>query len=145
MQCHVNVKSVPQSKASSMLYSMYPKGADQATFQLQEEQVNDEISNYINARYIVSTMAARRIFDKQLHERHTTIGHLSVHLENGQRVHFTRDTAAQAATNDTPKTALTSFFWCATDDFAEIFYTLMCLASTPGACHRKIKQEKKGR
>ena len=54
-----------------------------------------------------------------IHERHPAIQQLAVHLENGQRVSFTNETAAHVALN--PKdTTLTAFFkLCQRDDFAK--------------------------
>ena len=64
------------------------KGADQAIFQLREGVIEDEISNYINARYICSTEAAWRIFEMLLHERYPTVVQLAMRLDNGQRLYF---------------------------------------------------------
>ena len=48
---------------------------------------------------------------------------LAVHLENGQRVYFTEDTARDYASRDPPKTTLTEFFnLCRVDDFARTLY-----------------------
>ena len=44
---------------------------------------------------------------------------LAVHLENGQRIYFTEDTALERASVDPPKTTLTEFFaLCWVDGFA---------------------------
>lgn len=80
----------------------------------------DEISNFINARYIGSTEGAWRIFEMPLTERHPPVVHLQVHLENFQRVYFTEDNAQRVAAEQPPPTTLTSFFsLCANDDFAK--------------------------
>ena len=95
------------------------KGCDQATFALRSDQV-DEISDYQNARYISSSEAAWRILEFPIHERFPPVQQLAVHLENGQRVYFTEDTARDQASGDPPKTTLTEFFaLCQADNFAK--------------------------
>ncbi|GBN88403.1 hypothetical protein AVEN_123627-1 [Araneus ventricosus] len=62
--------------------------------------------------------AVWRILDFPIHERHPTVIHLSVHLENGQRVYFTTENAAQRA-QAPQETTLASFFrLCTQDEFA---------------------------
>lgn len=60
-------------------------------------------------RYISSNEAIWRIFTFPIHERDPAVIHLAVHLENGQRVYFTEETALQQALT-APKTTLTEFF-----------------------------------
>ena len=55
-----------------------------------------------------------------IHERFTTVQQLFVHLENGQRVYFTEDTARDQASGDPPKTTLAEFFVrCQVGNFAK--------------------------
>ncbi|XP_074108457.1 uncharacterized protein LOC141533462 [Cotesia typhae] len=70
---------------------------------------NDEITNYQIGRYISSNEAVWHIFGFPIHERDPAVIHLAVHLEIGQRVYFTNDTALDRAINP-PKTTLTEFF-----------------------------------
>ncbi|GFU94208.1 uncharacterized protein TNCV_1302581 [Trichonephila clavipes] len=70
---------------------------------------NDEITLYQIGPYISSNEAVWRIFGLQIHERDPEVIHLAVHLENGQRVFFTNETAIDRAINPT-KTTLTEFF-----------------------------------
>ena len=57
--------------------------------------------------------------DFPIHERHPTVVHLAVHLENGQRVYFTEDNLHDRV-NEPPKTTLTAFLQlCQNDDFAK--------------------------
>ena len=80
----------------------------------------DEISDYQNARYVSSNEAAWRILEFPIHERDPPVQQLAVHLENGQRVYFTEDTAMDRASGDPPKTTLTEFFaLCQVDNFAK--------------------------
>ena len=101
-----------------VLKYMY-KGCNQAIFALQPSQV-DEILDYQNARYVSSNEAAWRILKFPIHERDPPVQQLAVHLENGQRVYFTEDTALDWASGDPQKTMLTEFFaLCWVDGFAK--------------------------
>ncbi|GFQ97888.1 helitron_like_N domain-containing protein [Trichonephila clavata] len=83
------------------------------------ENSNDEVTQYQMGRYVSSNEAVWRIFSFPIHERHPSVVHLAVHLENGQRVFFTAQNAVQRAAQP-PSTTLTSFFeTCQNDDFAQ--------------------------
>ncbi|GBN13160.1 hypothetical protein AVEN_21033-1 [Araneus ventricosus] len=56
-----------------------------------------------------SNEAFWRIFAFPIHERYLSVQQLAVHLENGQRVYFTNETAAQQA-NAPRETTLTDYF-----------------------------------
>lgn len=74
-------------------------------------------------RIVIKNEAFWRIFGFHIHERYPAVQHLSVHLENGQRVYFTTENAREKASN--PKnTMLTAFFQlCRADPFAKtLFY-----------------------
>ena len=60
------------------------------------------------------------ILEFPIHERAPPVQQPAVHLENGQHVYFTEDTARDQASRDPPKTTLTEFFKL--DDFARILY-----------------------
>jgi hypothetical protein len=70
------------------------KGSDQAAFTLQ-----DEVKRYEIGRYISSSEAAWRILCFPIHERYPPVMHLAVHLENGQRVYFTKENALEKINN----------------------------------------------
>ena len=82
----------PSSPSNTCVLKYVHKGCDQAMFTLRSSQV-DEIVDYQNARYISSNEAAWRILEFPIHERDPPVQQLAVHLENGQRVYFTEDTA----------------------------------------------------
>jgi hypothetical protein len=92
-------------------------------YSVNTSQSHDEISQYQLGRYISTSEAFWRIFGFPIHERHPPVQALAVHLENGQRVYFTPQTAAEQASH--PKaTTLTAFFnLCQEDAFARtLFY-----------------------
>ncbi|XP_076301782.1 uncharacterized protein LOC143219860 [Lasioglossum baleicum] len=79
----------------------------------------NEVEQFQMGRYINSNEAVWRILGFDIHERFPAVIHISVHLENGQRVYFTEENAPQRAA-DPPNTTLTAFFQlCATDEFAK--------------------------
>ena len=118
LNCHCNVELCMSIKSIKYVLKYIHKGCDQATFALRSHQV-DEISDFQNARYISSSEAAWRILEFPIHERFPPVEQLAVHLENGQRVYFTEDTAREQVSGDPPKTTLTEFFvLCQSDDFA---------------------------
>ena len=92
----------------------------------------DEIADYQNARYVSSNEAAWRILEFPIHERDPPVQQLAVHLENGQHVYFTEDTAMDRAAGDPPNTTLTEFFvlcrWMT-------FPRLCCMWMSPSITH----------
>ncbi|UYV69426.1 hypothetical protein LAZ67_6003541 [Cordylochernes scorpioides] len=79
----------------------------------------DNSARVPSGRYISSNEAVWRILGVPIHRRHPMVQHLSVHLENGQRVYFTSANAALQGYRP-PKTTLTEFFaLCQRDNFAK--------------------------
>ena len=119
-QAHINVEYCNSVKSIKYICKYVNKGSDQAVFGLEKDRIAiDEIQHYQLGRYISSNEAVWRILDFPIHERHPTVVHLAVHLENGQRVYFTEDNLYERV-NDPPRTTLTAFFLlCQKDDFAK--------------------------
>ena len=123
MNCHCNVELCMSIRSIKYVLKYVHKGSDQAMYQLQINQQGevDEISNYQSARYISSNEAAWRILEFPIHERYPPVVQLAVHLQNGQCVYFTQETAISSVSNGPPKTTLTEFFaLCEVDNFAKI-------------------------
>lgn len=62
-----------------------------AVFGVAAENKKYEITHFKMGRYVSSNEPMWRIFSFPIHERHPTVVHLAVHLENGQRVYFTME------------------------------------------------------
>ncbi|XP_037928495.1 uncharacterized protein LOC119662913 [Teleopsis dalmanni] len=88
---------------------MFIKVVHITVFAFQNTNENDEITRYQMGRYISSNEAIWRIFGFQIHERDPAVVHLSIHLENGQRVYFNEQNAIERALT-TSKTTSTEFF-----------------------------------
>ena len=119
---HINVEYCNSVKAIKYICKYVNKGSDQAVFALQQGgaqvDANDEVKLYQMGRYVSTSEAIWRILGFDIHERYPTVTHLSVHLENGQRVFFQEGNAQERAQTP-PATTLTSFFsLCQEDEFA---------------------------
>ena len=122
MNCHVNVELCMSIQSIKYVLKYVNKGCNQAVYTIQstEQQQNvDEVLKFQQAHFVGSCEAAWRIFDFPLHEHFPPVVQLAVHLENGQRVYFTEQTALEQATAQPPPTTLTEFFGlCQREDFA---------------------------
>ena len=116
---HINVEYCNSVKSIKYICKYVNKGGDQAVFGLEKENPSvDEVTNYQLGRYISSNEAIWRILGFLIHDRHPTVIHLAVHLENGQRIYFTEKTALEKI-KEPPRTTLTAFFeLCQRDSFA---------------------------
>ncbi|GFX56830.1 ATP-dependent DNA helicase [Trichonephila clavipes] len=103
----------------------------------------DEINQYQLGRYISSNEAVWRILSFPIHERHPTVVHLVVHLENGQRVYFTADNV-RARALVSPATTLTAFYSLYQDDlFAKtLLYSEVPKFYTGNASTKKFQRRK---
>jgi len=121
MKAHLNVELCSSVSAVKYILKYIHKGSDQTMFAIQNK---DEIENYQNGRYVSSNEAIWRILGFQIHDRYPTVIHLSVHLENGQRVYYTSENI-QTKVIIPPETTLTAFFKvCQIDNFAKtLLYT----------------------
>ncbi|XP_044597583.1 uncharacterized protein LOC123274158 [Cotesia glomerata] len=113
---HINVEFCSSVKSIKYICKYVHKGSDMAVLRVENTNVNappvnknDEITLCQIGRYISSNAAVWRIFGFTIHERDPAVVQLAVHLENGQRVYFTNETAIDRAINP-PKTTLTEFF-----------------------------------
>ncbi|GFX32033.1 ATP-dependent DNA helicase [Trichonephila clavipes] len=103
---HINVEFCSSVKSIKYICKYVHKGSDMAVFRVENTNVNappvnknDEITLYQIGRYISSNEAAWRIFGFPIHERDPAVVQLAIHLENGQRVFFTNETAIDRAIN----------------------------------------------
>ncbi|XP_067930639.1 uncharacterized protein [Watersipora subatra] len=87
---HIDVEFCNSVKSIKYICKYVNKDSDQAVFGLERDGAQaDEVARYESGRYISANEAMWRIFSLLIHARHPTVQHLSVHLENGQRVYFT--------------------------------------------------------
>lgn len=116
-----------------------------AVFGVANENRNDEITQYQMGRYVSSNEAIWRILSFPIHDRNPAVVHLAVHLENGQRVYFTADTAQHIAERPPSTTLLAFFELCQQDSFAQtLLYTDIPKYYTWNASTKKWNRRKKG-
>lgn len=145
-QAHINVEYCNSVKSIKYICKYVNKGSDMAVFGVTDQNTApDEVTQYQIGRYISSNEAVWRIFSFPIHSRHPTVFHLSVHLENGQRVYFTESNARNVATAP-PNTTLTAFFaLCQEDAFAStLLYAEVPKYYTWNAASNKFKRRKQG-
>ncbi|GBN46169.1 hypothetical protein AVEN_237432-1 [Araneus ventricosus] len=115
---HINVEACSSVRAIKYIN----KGSDQAIFNFKNAELEntiDEVNIYQSGRYVSSNESIWRLLGFPLHERHPTVTHLAVHLENGERVYF-NEINFRDIVSTPPKTTLTAFFeLCRKDDFAK--------------------------
>lgn len=120
-QAHINFEYCNSVKSIKYICKYVTKGSDAAMFTVAGEVDRlDEVSTYQQGRYISSSEAVWHLLNLPIHERHPTVVHLAVHLEEGQRVFFRVDTCLARLAEVPPKTTLTAFFdLCQTDPLAK--------------------------
>lgn len=108
--CHINVEICSSIKAVKYIYKYVYKGGDRAM--LQQEEV-DEVTKYIDSRYISAHEAAWKIFSFRMHAEVPPVMRLAIHLENQQTILFDphNDTVDGVQSRAARKeTTLTAFF-----------------------------------
>lgn len=145
-KAHINVEYCNSVKSIKYICKYVNKGSDMAVFGVVNENTNDEITQYQMGRYISSNEAIWRILSFPIHDRYPTVVHLAVHLENGQRVYFTAETAQQRASQP-PSTTLIAFFTlCQSDTFAKtLFYSEVPQFYTWNQSSKAFQRRKQGR
>ncbi|XP_067622142.1 uncharacterized protein [Eurosta solidaginis] len=92
---HCNVEYCNSIKSIKYVCKYVNKGSDMAVFGIVEPNANDEVTQFQLGRYVSCNEAIWRLFSFPIHERHPTVVHLAVHLDNGQCVYFTDANAEQ--------------------------------------------------
>ena len=146
-KAHINVEYCNSVKSIKYICKYVNKGSDMAVFGVGNTTAPiDEINIYQLGRYISSNEAVWRILSFPIHDRHPTVVHLAVHLENGQRVYFTRENVYERALSP-PPTTLTAFFkLCAVDTFARrLLYSEVPTYFIWNSASKKFQRRKQGK
>ncbi|SGY53419.1 BQ5605_C006g03757 [Microbotryum silenes-dioicae] len=102
--CHVNVEIASGVAAIKYVY----KGHDRTSFTIDEPEAQDEMNNFLDARYVCAPEAIHRIFRFGMHDRDPAVARLALHLPNEQQVRFDPDHGALDLSAP-PETMLTAF------------------------------------
>ncbi|KAI9107797.1 hypothetical protein K1719_021133 [Acacia pycnantha] len=94
---HLNIEKTNQSRAVKYLFKYISKGNDRIIAVIYSnnnnpgsQQTFDEISHYLNCRYVSSCEASWRIFGFDIHHRQPPVERLSFHLHEQQAVYFSQ-------------------------------------------------------
>ena len=77
LQCHLNVEYCGTIRAVKYLYKCTYKGHDKATLEFQE----DEVKQFLDARYVGPPEGAWRLFSFPMHDKSHNVERLAVHLK----------------------------------------------------------------
>ena len=123
---HINVELCCSVTAVKYLHKYVTKGRDYARLGVQEESnANyDEITQFLNCRYISSQEAAWHIQEFPVHGQSHVVLSLPVHLQDGQLIYFEENDMENALRrNSVRSTMLTEYFELnKTDAHAHQFY-----------------------
>ena len=91
-KCHVNVEFCGSIRAVKYLYKYTYKGHDRANVEFG----HDEITEYLDARYVVPPEACWRLFRFAMHDKSHTIIRLAVHVDGYRNIVFPDGAAKEA-------------------------------------------------
>lgn len=112
-QAHINLEACTSVRSVKYLFKYVYKGHDSASVEVRETNVfnHDEVSTYVDCRYVSAPEAYWRLSEYQLHRQSHTIIRLALHLPQNQPVYFApgnHEAAAEASA--LRNTTLTAFF-----------------------------------
>ena len=112
-KAHINVEACTTVKSVKYLFKYVYKGHDCANIEIRSEGYVDidEVSTFLDARYVSAPEAFWRLSEYALHEQSHTIVRLAVHLPEQQLVYFREGQHQEAlASADSRDTMLTAYF-----------------------------------
>ena len=134
-KAHIMVELCSSVESIKYICKYVHMGSDKAIFAFQSVNDNDDVTRYQVSRYISSNEDIWRIFTFPIYERDPAVEHLAAHIENGQRVYFTEQTALQQALT-APKTTLSEFFsLCNRQDVVSQFAKILMYSDVPKFLH----------
>lgn len=106
--CHINVECASSLRSVKYPFKYIHKGGDRATVEIE----HDEISHYLQGRYLAASEATWRIFHFPIHDQTPSVYRLQVHLPGEHMVHFdpTEDPQILSERAANERTTLTEFF-----------------------------------
>ena len=111
---HINVESCSSIKAIQYVHKYVFKGPDMANVELKDQDQardHDEISEYVDGRYVTPHEALWHLFGFKMHDKSHHIERLAIHLPMEQWVQFREGEEFQALELASRKdTSLTAYF-----------------------------------
>ncbi|RXK40560.1 hypothetical protein M231_02212 [Tremella mesenterica] len=109
--CHLNVEIASAFAAVKYLFKYVYKGGDRSAFVIHEPgDPVDEISDYLDGRYISPAEACYRLFAFEISEHSPSVTRLVVHTPGDQPVLFRPTANARASLVDVRQSMLEAFF-----------------------------------
>ncbi|CAH0385071.1 unnamed protein product [Bemisia tabaci] len=111
--CHINVEYCGSLMAIKYMFKYLTKGHDRIKVSISGNDNNrniDEISDYIDTRYLSSMEAAWRLQQIPMHGHSHSVMRLPVHLPGQQYVTFKEGSELQAISEKNQVTKLTAYF-----------------------------------
>ncbi|KAL6225029.1 hypothetical protein ACLB2K_003881 [Fragaria x ananassa] len=110
--CHINVEICCSIKSVKYLYKYVYKGPDRVTLEVRSEANQDEVRNYVDARWVCAPEALWRIFKFVMNRMYPSVERLQIHLPDGHNVYFNaNDSVTEVVKNESnTMTMLTEFF-----------------------------------
>jgi hypothetical protein len=119
--CHINVEICSSIRSVKYLYKYVYKGQDRVIVSIADS--HDEITKYLNARYVSASEACWRLFNFGLQEKSHKVERLPVHLQNQQSVIFQEGENISTVLEKSSHTKLTCYFeTCANDPNLNLRY-----------------------
>ena len=106
--CHINVEICSSIRSVKYLYKYVYKGHDRIMVSIGRP--NDEITKYLDARYVSAIESCWRLFNFGLQERSHKVERLPVHLPNQQSVIFRESDDISTILEKSSHTKLTRYF-----------------------------------
>ena len=102
---HINVEICSSVSSVKYLYKYVFKGHDRSAMYVQQggapsvDVAIDEVTNFVEGRYISSSEAGHRLFGFSMHKEFPNVYRLAVHLEGEHRVTWSANAAGQEGDN----------------------------------------------
>ncbi|KAI9121788.1 hypothetical protein K1719_007178 [Acacia pycnantha] len=104
---HLNIEKTNQLRAIKYLFKYISKANDRVIAgiynnndSLGSQQSFDEVSHYLNCRYVSSCEASWRIFGFEIHHGHPPVERLSFHLPQQQSIYYTQGKTMSSLVNN---------------------------------------------
>src|SRR2546429_2100799 len=109
--CHINVEICSSIRSVKYLYKYVYKGHDRVIISIRDSKdSHDEITNYLNARYVSASESCWRLFKFGLQQRSHTVMRLPVHMPDQQTVFFPEGEDLSSVLEKSSDTRLTRYF-----------------------------------
>ena len=108
--CHINVEIVCSIISVKYIYKYITKGPDRCIVKTGAVENQNEITEFLNMRYLGASECCLKIFKIPFHYRSHPVLKLACHLPNEQIICFEEGEEEEILKNGAPETKLTAYF-----------------------------------